>query len=689
MNKRIAIKILIPMGAVIISTTMIVCWIVVRQIGARIESVADEQIQGRLRATRENLLTVNELSLDKVRAAMRAFTEECKVMGNPSIGRAVHVGSESVPDLLFGGRPQANNFASVDHVKSVMAATATIFVKRGEDFIRITTNVTKPDGARAIGTPLDPNGKAMKAIRDGSSFYGVVDILGKAYMTGYEPIRDAKGETIGIWYVGYPLSALEEFGRSVAQARILDKGFVAFIDPKGKVVFKSDNAGAEDVTKILSQHDAAGAGWVVKEEVFAPWGYKTVAAYPNSDIADRYVPVYAGAIAASAGIGVLLFCVTYVLLTRVIVRPVKQVVERMNNADLNTAFNTETTDEIGDLQRAFDGFVRSIRTALLRVADVAEAVAGASEHIHTTTDQMAAGAHEQTAQASEVAGAVEEMSASITENSTNAGNTAQLAHKAREVAERGGTAVNETVKGMKRIADVVNRSAETVRALGHSSSQIGEIIRVIDDIADQTNLLALNAAIEAARAGEQGRGFAVVADEVRKLAERTTRATKEIASMIKTIQNDTTQAVQSMEVGTKEVDQGFALADQAAGSLRGIVETSQGVTDRIVQIADASNQQSNASEQISKNIEAISSVTRDTASNIQEIAGAAEKLSTLTETLRELVNGFQLKQLSDDSMRDTSSPKKLQSFAGVTTRGQVAGSRMPDPVPVRELVDAG
>jgi methyl-accepting chemotaxis protein len=165
---------------------------------------------------------------------------------------------------------------------------------------------------------------------------------------------------------------------------------------------------------------------------------------------------------------------------------------------------------------------------------------------------------------------------------------------------------------------------------------------VIDDIADQTNLLALNAAIEAARAGEQGRGFAVVADEVRKLAERTTKATKEIAAMIKTIQKDTAGAVESMGEGTKKVDEGIQLADKAGSSLQEIVQISQRVTDMVAQIAAASEQQSSASEQISKNVEAISAVTGQTASGTQQIARAAEDLNRLTDNLQGYLAKFKL-----------------------------------------------
>ncbi|MCX6138794.1 MAG: methyl-accepting chemotaxis protein [Ignavibacteriales bacterium] len=329
-------------------------------------------------------------------------------------------------------------------------------------------------------------------------------------------------------------------------------------------------------------------------------------------------------------------------IARIITLPMKEMITNIENADLNSQLESGRKDEIGDLQQSFDRFIASMKETLLQVSLASSAVASASAEISSSTEQMAAGAQEQTSQAAEVASAVEEMTKTIVENSKNASMTSDTAKEAKKAAEQGGAIVEETVMGMKRIADVVRQSASTVMELGKSSDQIGEIVEVIDDIADQTNLLALNAAIEAARAGEQGRGFAVVADEVRRLAERTTKATKEIAAMIKKIQINTELAVGAMEDGTKEVDAGIQSADKAGTSLNEIVRISQQVTDMVNQIAAASEQQSSASEQISKNVEAISAVTGETAQGTQQVARAADDLNRLTEELQEHLGRFRL-----------------------------------------------
>lgn len=278
--------------------------------------------------------------------------------------------------------------------------------------------------------------------------------------------------------------------------------------------------------------------------------------------------------------------------------------DKFAGGDLTVKLTSEKSDdEIAKLFQGFNQSVESTRKTLQEIQEAVDMTASASTQISSSAEEMAAGTQEQSMQTTEVASAVEQMTATILQTSKNASIATETSKNAGVIAEDGGKVIKETVEGMKRIADVVRSAASTVQALGVNSEQIGAIVQVIDKIADQTNLLALNAAIEAARAGEQGRGFAVVADEVRKLAERTTKATKEIGEMIKKIQKDTGEAVKSMNRGTEEVENGLKLADLSGKSLNKIIAGVSKVDDLISQVAVASEEQSSTAEQISKNIE--------------------------------------------------------------------------------------
>ena len=328
-----------------------------------------------------------------------------------------------------------------------------------------------------------------------------------------------------------------------------------------------------------------------------------------------------------------------------VIKPINEaeiVLSKMSKGDLTASMIGEYQGDYLKFKNNINNLASSFNLAITKVTEAVQATASAANEISSSTEQMAAGAQEQSAQATEVAGAVEEMTKTIYETTKNTAQATEASKNAGKVAKDGGKVVDETIEGMIRISEVVKQSAETVQALGKSSDQIGEIIQVIDDIADQTNLLALNAAIEAARAGEQGRGFAVVADEVRKLAERTTKATKEIAAMIKHIQKETYDAVESMNEGTKQVELGKQLAEKAGSSLKEIIVGAESVVDIVTQVAAASEEQSSAAEQISKNIESISSVTQQSASGIQQIAHASEDLNRLTLNLQELVAQFKV-----------------------------------------------
>ncbi len=339
--------------------------------------------------------------------------------------------------------------------------------------------------------------------------------------------------------------------------------------------------------------------------------------------------------------------------------------DKFASGDLTVELYSDKDDEVAQFYAGFNKALQNMRHLLSSLITLINETASASNQISSSTEEMAAGAQEQSMQATEVAGAVEEMTKTIMDTTKNSSSAAEAAKHAGSIARDGGKVINDTIGGMNRIAEVVRKAAETVQTLGKNSDQIGEIIQVINDIADQTNLLALNAAIEAARAGEQGRGFAVVADEVRKLAEKTTKATKEIAAMIKQIQQDTEGAVVSMNQGTIEVEKGKQLADKAGYSLKEIIKGSEDVVDMATQVAAASEEQSATSEQISKNIEAISNVTQESASGVQQIARAAEDLNRLTLSLQELVAKF---KIEDQSSNTQSANKKTIEKSNLSVR---------------------
>jgi methyl-accepting chemotaxis protein len=346
-----------------------------------------------------------------------------------------------------------------------------------------------------------------------------------------------------------------------------------------------------------------------------------------------------------------------------LVNPIKEGVDALQilaSGDLTVKITSDYKGEHQLIKNNINLVAETLNNAMVEVGNAVQATASAANQISSSSEEMAAGAMEQSSQTTEVAGAVEEMTKTILETSKYSSTAAEAAKNAGSIAKEGGKVVLETIEGMNRIAEVVSRSAATVHALGKSSDEIGEIVQVINDIADQTNLLALNAAIEAARAGEQGRGFAVVADEVRKLAERTTKATKEIASMIKNIQKDTVGAVESMEKGTLEVEKGKQLTDKAGESLKEIIKSTEQVLDIISQVAAASEEQSSTSEQISKSIETINNVTNESTAGIQETARASEDLSRLTVNLQELISNFKIDQNCDANSNSKFNRKRIK-----------------------------
>ena len=346
-------------------------------------------------------------------------------------------------------------------------------------------------------------------------------------------------------------------------------------------------------------------------------------------------------------LALLIAAAAAVLISRSIVVPLNSMIAVMRNIaegerDLTQNIYLQSSDELGEFSKWFDMFMDNIQADVTHIATDTHQLAAAAAQLHATAEQIANGSEKVAVQSVNVATAGEQMSASSGHIAENCSLAAEGSRHASEAAMSGAQIVDETIAVMDSIANRVKETAQTVERLGSRSEQIGEIIGTIQEIADQTNLLALNAAIEAARAGEQGRGFAVVADEVRKLAERTRKSTTEISEMISAIQSETEGAVVAMETAVDEVAKG---SDKAAGSgkaLESILQKINEVTEQINQVATAAEEQTAATLEISNNMHQITEVVAQTSSGARETTKAADQLSELASDLNAIVKQFKV-----------------------------------------------
>lgn len=798
---RLTFKLVAPMAVIILLLAVAVSFFVERSISSSLKSNADAQAKAKVTDIKQNLETNNRLMMEQTRSAMRVFQSEAASRGATTLGANVMLGDDVASDIKFGAESQSLSSALVDKVKELTGGAATIFVRRGDDYVRLATTMTnEADELRATGTLLDKQGRAMKSLRDGKAFYGLVDTLGTPYVTAYEPLLDATGATIGALYIGFPVETLSGLGAMVEESHVLDNGFIAVLDGQGKPVFATRDAdknfvrglaefkqGGKATGTVLDKMRNIGEAreminWNYTQTAFEPWGYTIVAAYSNNDTAlSSAISSVRWTVVCAAALVALLLCGVAYLLSRNITRPINQAVETANKlatGDLSIDLTTRrATDETGQLLVAMEGMTRyfkemaavseeiaagnlsarfeprsqqdrfgmsfknmteylqsmaavsdeiaagnmrvkvvprserdrfgmafknmldntlslvqsreerdsiqkSVMKLLEEVADVAngdltveaevtanetgaiadafnymivelrgvitkvkratQQVSNAAEEIKATTEHLAEGSEEQARQIITTSNAVEEMAHSIQGVSENAALSANVANDALHNAQHGAHAVQTNIAAMGKIREQVQETAKRIKRLGERSQEIGEITSVIDDIADRTSLLALNASIQASMAGDAGRGFAVVAEEVERLADRSANATKQIATLIKTIQSETNEAVAAMEETTREVVEGSTLANEAGQALNEIEQVSNRLAKLINAISNASNQQAKGSEAIARSMTGISDVTQEVATGTKQAADSVRSLVSLADDLSQSVVAFKL-----------------------------------------------
>ncbi|MBB1124856.1 Cache 3/Cache 2 fusion domain-containing protein [Thiospirillum jenense] len=603
---------------------------------------ANTELTNTLETTQNLLSVIDDIMTERVKTAMSLLHKEIAIHGTAALGKEIAIGTRQVPDLLLGGQPQANRFELVDEIKKLSGSTATLFVKQQQDFVRITTNVMH-DGQRAIGTVLDPNGKAMQSIRMDRAFFGQVDILGNPFLTGYTPIHDATGSVIGVSYVGYKAD-LEILKQSVQNSRILTQGLLIVLDDKQRIRMYSRHADEALVKTIVNDKPDT---WLIETRTFAPWNYTLLAAIPKTEINTTiYSQIHIGwIIVLGLAVGLVMMMLLTVSIGRLVVRPIvdaTQLASDIAKGRLDYQIHYHSNDEIGQLIQALHQMQIVLRCFVTDVTKTSQYMNTATSDLSQTTEETMQGATEQLHSTDQVAMAMTRMTTTVNEVAHHA-EQAAAATQAADLETKHGLEITQTaVQSIQNLASNMLLAGNEMHELTEHSTRIGSVIDVIRGIAEQTNLLALNAAIEAARAGEQGRGFAVVADEVRTLASRTQDATKEIRSMIELLQAGAQQAETRVYDGQEQAQASVAQAEQVAVSLDQITSTVKGIHTMNEHIANAAKQQTTVAENVNNNLQHITQIADNTNIKAQRAVTAVTQLNELSSQLQHVVHRYHI-----------------------------------------------
>ncbi|CAG8869392.1 hypothetical protein PS627_03464 [Pseudomonas fluorescens] len=571
-------------------------------------------------------------------------------------GQSITVAGVPTPALYLGDRLLNNDFEQVDEFQQMTAGVATLFVRSGDDFVRISTSLTKQDGSRAIGTQLDRQHPAYPRLMAGQAYVGRALLFERNYMTRYVPVRDAGGRVIAVLFVGFDYTDAQntQFA-NLERFRIGHTGSLALLDEQGHWLVSpagaSDEVAAGLTVKGLAGRPGQGSFWdnagstlysVTMPFAEGPW--TVVASMPETEI--RAVTWSVGLRLAIGSLLAMLLAVAATLwLLRRRLRPLGDLVRQaqaLGAGDLQARLAVSSNDEIGQLARSFNQMGDALATMVEHIRGASEQVSGRARSLSGLSSGACEGMEQQSGEITSMAGAVEEFSATSMNIADNMGSTERMARDNVQQTRIGRSAMDEASASLQQIAEALSGTAQVMDTLGARSQEIGGIVGVITAIADQTNLLALNAAIEAARAGEQGRGFAVVADEVRSLASRTRQATEEISTMIASIQQQTGHAISTMEQGNRLMQEGLERNAKVAAALASIDEQSRSAGEQFAAISTATQEQSSTATVLSRNLQSIALANSEQRDVANELAATAQELEGLAGQLRQEVDRFRV-----------------------------------------------